>query len=150
MTEQEEEEEDEKGEEGEEMKKGGDRRGMFEYDGESCCAMRGCCIAASRAKRSSTALHGRSNILLAVTEIYRRLARNFRLARWWIRLTARRGHPQLPCRSIDLPRTRILDRAHPDIQIEDAGRALHFSHSHRYTFFVNSSRADSKVTEIIG
>lgn len=91
---------------------GGDGRGMFEYDGESCCAMRGCCIAASRAKRSSAALHGRSNILLAVTEIYRRLARNFRLARWWIRLTARRGHPQLPCRSIDL--SRILDRAHPD------------------------------------
>lgn len=126
---------------------GGGGRGMFEYDGESCCAMRGCCIAASRAKRSSTAFHGRSNILLTVTEIYRRLARNFRLARWWIRLTARRGHPQLPCRSIDLSQARILDRAHPGSK---SRMMLDFSLSLRYTFIVHSFRTDREVTEIIG
>lgn len=113
-----EEEQAEEDEEGEEMKKGRGGGGMFEYDGEACCAMRGCRVAASRAKRSSTALHGRSNILLAVTEIYRRLARNFRLARWWIRLTARRGQPQSP-RSIDPPASA---NSRSRIQIEDDAR----------------------------
>lgn len=117
------------------------RRGSGRIRRGSCCTMRWCCIAASRVKRPSTALHGRSNILLAVPEIYRRLARNFRLARW-LRLTARRGRPHLPRRSIDLPPPG--SRANPPIG-GDAGRAARFFTPRSVTRFslplVNSSRA---------
>lgn len=59
----------------------GEARGGVRIRRRSCCTMWWCCIAASRAKRPSTTLHGRSNILLAVPEIYRRLVWNFRLVR---------------------------------------------------------------------
>lgn len=75
---------------------------VFEYGGDRVARRDGVASLPARAKRPSTTLHGRSNILLAVPEIYRRLARNFRLARW-LRLTVRRGRPHLPRRSIDLP-----------------------------------------------
>lgn len=87
------------------------RRGMFEYDGESCCAMRGCCIAAEQNARrllSTAAAISCSPLLKFIGDS----PETFVSPDSGCPFNGTTRSPAvIPARSIDLPRTRILDRA---------------------------------------